>query len=85
MSKGFVPFNALGPGGAPVGTGSRAKAAGGVKSGESFHSLSESGLLTRVTPPTAHEPKVTLEREGNRVTRIKVQCVCGNIIELDCE
>jgi len=85
MSKGFVPFSALGPGGAPVGTGSLAKVAGGAKPGEAFQSLTESSLLTRVTPQSGHEPKVTLEREGNRVTRIKVQCVCGNIIELDCE
>jgi hypothetical protein len=30
------------------------------------------------------EPQVTLEREGDRITRIKIQCVCGQVLELDC-
>lgn len=44
-----------------------------------------------VCTPTAHagqpvlgEPKITLERDGDRVTKIKVQCVCGHIVELSC-
>jgi hypothetical protein len=38
------------------------------------------------TLTTAHgEPTMTLEREGDRVTRIKVQCPCGNVIVLDCD
>jgi hypothetical protein len=37
-------------------------------------------------PPAAGaEPIVTLEREGTRVTRIKIQCCCGHVIELACE
>ena len=30
------------------------------------------------------EPKVTLEKDGDQVTQIKVQCGCGHIIELNC-
>ena len=85
MSKGFVPFSASLPGVTPAGTGSRIKGAGELKSGEAFRSITESSLPTRATLPAAHEPKITLEREGSRVTRIKVECVCGHIIELDCE
>ncbi|MBI5386124.1 MAG: hypothetical protein HZA90_15750 [Verrucomicrobia bacterium] len=33
--------------------------------------------------PTGH-PKVTLQRDGDRVTRIQVICACGQQIELDC-
>ncbi len=30
------------------------------------------------------EPVVTLERNGDVVSRIRVQCGCGRVIELDC-
>jgi len=37
------------------------------------------------TPHVAHgEPKVTLQREGNRVTGIHIQCACGQVMELAC-
>lgn len=32
----------------------------------------------------AHEPQVTLQREGDRVTGIHIQCGCGRMIELGC-
>jgi hypothetical protein len=30
------------------------------------------------------QPQVSLQREGNRVTGIRVQCSCGEVIELAC-
>jgi hypothetical protein len=33
----------------------------------------------------AGQPTVTFQREGDRVTRISVQCSCGQTIELQCE
>jgi len=30
------------------------------------------------------EPQVSLQRDGNRVTGIRVQCSCGEVIELAC-
>ena len=33
----------------------------------------------------ACEPKVTLQREGDRVTGIQIQCTCGQLIELACQ
>ena len=30
------------------------------------------------------KPNVTLQRDGDRVTQIRIQCVCGHVIELDC-
>lgn len=30
------------------------------------------------------EPQVTVERDGDRITRIRVQCSCGEIVELNC-
>lgn len=44
------------------------------------------------TPPPspkqheAHgEPKVTFERQGDTITHIRVECVCGQVIELKCQ
>ncbi len=34
--------------------------------------------------PGSHEPKVSVERDGDRVTRIRVECGCGQVIELNC-
>jgi hypothetical protein len=37
-------------------------------------------------PHAAHgEPKITLERQGETITHIRVQCGCGQVIELKCE
>jgi hypothetical protein len=36
------------------------------------------------TQPGAQEPQVTLERDGDRITRITIQCACGQILELNC-
>ena len=35
-------------------------------------------------PVVTGEPKVTLERDGDRIKCIKIQCGCGHIIELAC-
>lgn len=40
-------------------------------------------------PGAAHahpsgEPVISLEKQGDRVTRITVRCTCGHVIELDC-
>jgi hypothetical protein len=29
-------------------------------------------------------PAVTLEREGDRVTHIRIHCTCGQVVELEC-
>lgn len=46
-------------------------------------------LPSMVAPPAAStkpkcDPTVTVERVGDRVTRIQVQCSCGEVIELSC-
>jgi hypothetical protein len=33
---------------------------------------------------TTGEPKVNLIREGDRITRITVECPCGHTVELSC-
>ena len=40
-----------------------------------------------VAPPAANcsKPAVTLQRNGDQVTSIRIQCGCGQVIELNCE
>jgi hypothetical protein len=35
-------------------------------------------------PVPAREPKITLQRDGETVTGIQVQCACGQVIDLSC-
>ena len=35
-------------------------------------------------PGARHEPRVSLQRDGARVTGIKIECSCGQTIELAC-
>jgi hypothetical protein len=34
--------------------------------------------------PHSGRPTITLERDGDRVTGIRVECACGQVIELAC-
>jgi hypothetical protein len=36
-------------------------------------------------PKTPAKPKVTVQHEGERVSRIQIQCSCGQTIELACD
>mgnify|MGYP003351691884 CR=1 FL=1 len=42
----------------------------------------------KAEPEPAHvhrEPKITLERQGETITHIRVECGCGQVIELKCD
>jgi len=55
---------------------------------KSFHSL-ESTMRTDA-PPTANgdkkicEPRVTVQRDNGRVTLLRIQCTCGQVMDLAC-
>ncbi len=36
------------------------------------------------SPGTCSKPVVTLQRKGDNVSGIRIQCGCGNVIELTC-
>lgn len=47
----------------------------------------ETGLATSaLSPHRSHlpEPVVILQRDGDRVTGIRIECACGQVIELAC-
>ena len=41
-------------------------------------------VLEPSTPKPACEAQVSLERDGERVTAIHIQCSCGQVIDLSC-
>lgn len=85
MNQKFVPLTASGPANAAVGGGSSPKGGPNSKLTEAFRPITQAGLASLDKPTTAREPKVTLVKNGERVTSIKIQCVCGHTIELACE
>ena len=54
---------------------------------QTFQSIATAAMPS-VASPGAHaatcEPKVSLQRDGNRVTGIHIQCSCGQVMELAC-
>ncbi|HVY68684.1 MAG TPA: hypothetical protein VHH73_02080 [Verrucomicrobiae bacterium] len=49
---------------------------------DAFHSPSESA--NPASTPCEARPKLTVHRDGDRVTCIQIRCACGQTIELDC-
>lgn len=83
MSSPFVPFLKSQPRSAAelVATDNAAASA-------AFTALAAGGAKESAAcahDPSSAKPTVTLEKDGERVTRIRVVCGCGEVIELDCE
>ena len=36
-------------------------------------------------PADLHVPQVVLQRDGDRVSAIRIQCACGRVVELTCD
>ena len=85
MKIDFVPFQVGASDGPRPKTEARTQVIAGGQTAIAFHPLLQAAAHPN-TPPNAHgEPSVTFERDGDRVTRIKVQCPCGNVFELACD
>jgi hypothetical protein len=85
MSAEFVPFSVSQTDGIRLQTSPRTQVVADGKSAAAFLPLTRSGPQEPASPHAHDEPTVSVERDGDRVTRIKVQCPCGNVIELACE
>jgi hypothetical protein len=85
-SNPFVPFDPIPAAAArlsspPVGL----KVVPKGESSPAFSPLQAPGAPhTHGTAGTGGKPVVTLQREGDRVTGICVECACGQVIELAC-
>lgn len=52
-----------------------------------FQSLEAQVVAAAGATPVAgriHEPRVALQREGDRVVTIHIQCTCGQVMDLAC-
>lgn len=46
--------------------------------------LEQRGSWSSISQGSANEPRVTLQRDGDHVSAIRIQCACGRIVELAC-
>lgn len=84
MSNGFVPLTtkALPTSAEPF----RVKVMASAGAALPFHPAGPSAPVEPVEKvvPQPCDPKVTLVRDGERITGIRVQCGCGEVIDLQC-
>lgn len=81
----FVPFDPV-PGSGAVRSGAPPglKVVSKAEAGPAFAPLPTSASAHIHASMGPGKPVVTLQREGERVTGIRIECVCGQIIELAC-
>jgi hypothetical protein len=54
---------------------------------QTFQSLETHGPAPGSAPPKAGkscEPRVTMQRDGDRISSIRIHCTCGQVIDLTC-
>ena len=85
MQDSFVPFDPVpGSGARPSGNSAGLKVVSKAEAGPAFEPLPTSASAHIHATTGFGKPVVTLQREGERVTSIRIECVCGQIIELAC-
>ena len=85
MKSDFVPFQVATSDGSRPQTEARTEVIARAQKAIVFRPLTQPPAHLAAPPNTHGEPSVTLERDGERVTRIKVQCSCGQVLELACD
>jgi hypothetical protein len=91
MSSAFVPFLKRGGKSTPVSSGATLPAMSDSAAGASAFAALVSNGTTATTATDAPncaaggKPTVSLQKEGDRVTQIRIQCSCGEVIELACD
>lgn len=46
---------------------------------------SSPGFNALATSRPESQPQITFQRQGDQITHIRIQCSCGQVIELNCE
>jgi hypothetical protein len=54
------------------------------QAGQPFRALAESLKPASAAHTSNCEPRVTVQRDGDRVSAIQIHCACGQVIELAC-
>ena len=85
-AESFVPFDPVPtPGRTTGGTASSLKVVPKGEAGTSFSPLQSPGSAhAHAAASATGKPVVTLQREGERITGIRIECNCGQVIELAC-
>lgn len=87
MTEAFVPFTSKSSP-AEIAEPFRVKAASAATS-TAVPFQPASPVVSASHPPSAHShqggAQVSLVRDGDRITSIRVQCACGEVIELQCQ
>ena len=85
-AESFVPFDPAPPSAQKSGgTAPGLKVVPKGEAGTSFSPLqSPASAHAHAAAGAAGKPVVTLQREGERITGIRVECVCGQVFELAC-
>jgi hypothetical protein len=88
MDDGFHPL-LPGSGSAPGGMSAsgRLKILPAGEAQDKFQPVTPDHTAAASAPSCAapQKPTITLQRDGQRVTHIRIQCSCGQVINLDCE
>jgi hypothetical protein len=84
----FVPLISTLPASSGERTGFQATVVSQPEQMEKFRSVESSAAGSAGSGAAARgancEPRVTVQREGDRVAGIRIQCSCGQVIELAC-
>lgn len=80
----FIPFVPTRAPSARPAEGATLKVLPEAPSPPDFKSFDQAGLAPDRAAGGAPQPKVTLQRTGDKVTGIRIECLCGQIIELAC-
>jgi hypothetical protein len=81
MSDKFIPFAAAGvPVQSPAGFQARvlAQPAGAKPFVPAAEAIAAGAHACNI------EPRVTVRRDGNRITHVEIRCACGRHLELEC-
>lgn len=82
----FVPFDPFpSPSAKTPGTSGPLKVVPKTEASALFSPLvTSTSAHSHLAAHTANRPVVTVQREGDLVTGIRIECGCGQVIELDC-
>jgi hypothetical protein len=79
MSTAFVPLVAR-----KAGSTAGAGASGAASPAFTPLRAHSPAACAETASPSAREPVVTLQKDGERVIGIRIECGCGQVIELAC-
>lgn len=83
-NNAFVPLTATPPPAEPREFTVAVQPAKSAAGETAFRSLESARPAPAAVENKPCEPHVSLQRDGNRVTHIRVQCSCGQILDLAC-